>query len=247
MTTVRQFNKYGIELENRLHLSSSPIALKMLEKESDIPEQALRPKKNGYHLSQCQAFAMSRREGMTVAMLKEDNWCPAPVMAFGLAPKTSHPLPGQLNNYDCFEFGKYIGMVTAPLKKAVFKPDAVSIYCDTNQLRTLLLMLKMEERSQVDNANFPPSCAYAVVPPILSGRYTVVLPDPGEHSRALTQAGEMIFSMPAGKLGDLVENLVKHQNDDSKFANLPMVMKADFIQPELYKKIFKGWGMEHQE
>jgi len=27
---------------------------------------------------------MSRRERETIAMLKEDNWCPGPLMAYGL-------------------------------------------------------------------------------------------------------------------------------------------------------------------
>jgi uncharacterized protein (DUF169 family) len=84
MTTVREFNKYGEELENALILRTSPIAVKMLEKESDIPKEAIRPKKDRkYHIAQCQAFALSRREGTTVAMLKEDHWCPAS-MAYGL-------------------------------------------------------------------------------------------------------------------------------------------------------------------
>jgi uncharacterized protein (DUF169 family) len=245
VTTIKQFNQYGVELENRLRLRSSPIAIKMLEMESDIPAGALRPRPGGYHLSQCQAFAMSRREGMTVAMLKADNWCPAPVMAYGLAPKTNNPVADQLNNDNCFEFGKYIGILTAPLKSAVFRPEVVNIYCDTDQLRTLLLMLKMEERSQIGTDLFPPSCAYAVVPPILNGLYRVVLPDPGEHSRALTLAGEMILAVPTGKLGELVESLEKHQHDDARFAS--MAMRPDFRQPELYKKIFEGWGMEHEE
>ena len=70
-TPLMDFNSYGEELEKRLILRTSPIAVKMLEKESDIPEGAIRPLKDrGYHLAQCQAFAMSRREGTTVAMLK---------------------------------------------------------------------------------------------------------------------------------------------------------------------------------
>lgn len=39
MATVSEFNKYGEELENALILRTSPIAVKMLEKESDIPKR----------------------------------------------------------------------------------------------------------------------------------------------------------------------------------------------------------------
>src|SRR4030042_2194165 len=63
MTTLSEYNKYGEDLERILILRSSPIAVKMLKKQEDIPKEAIRPKKDrGYHLAQCQAFAMSRRE-----------------------------------------------------------------------------------------------------------------------------------------------------------------------------------------
>jgi uncharacterized protein (DUF169 family) len=54
MPTVKDFNRYGEELEKLLLLQTSPIAVKMLEKEADIPGGAIRPKKDrGYHLAQC--------------------------------------------------------------------------------------------------------------------------------------------------------------------------------------------------
>ena len=59
MTTLKEYNSYGEDLERLLRLRTSPIAVKMLEKEEDIPEGAIRPKKDrGYHLAKCQAFAM---------------------------------------------------------------------------------------------------------------------------------------------------------------------------------------------
>jgi len=85
MTKISEFNNYGEELERLLLLRTSPIAVKMLEKEEDIPKEAIRPKRDrGYHLAQCQAFAMSRRRGETIAMLREDNWCWAPLIGYGL-------------------------------------------------------------------------------------------------------------------------------------------------------------------
>ncbi len=46
MTTANEFNRHGEELETLLHLQTSPIAVKMLEREADIPPDALRPKKD---------------------------------------------------------------------------------------------------------------------------------------------------------------------------------------------------------
>ena len=130
MPTIADFNQYGNDLERLLVLRTSPGAVKMLEKVEDIPAGTYRPKKDGgVHLAQCQAFALSRRDRVTVAMLKEDHWCPAALIAYGLvkrpAARAGHP-------YDSFEYGKYIGILTAPLKQAAFTPDVVIIYSNTH-------------------------------------------------------------------------------------------------------------------
>ena len=70
MAKVSEFNNYGKEIETFMRLRTSPIAVKMLKTESDIPEGAMRPKRDrGYHLAQCQAFSMSRRQGTTIAIV----------------------------------------------------------------------------------------------------------------------------------------------------------------------------------
>jgi uncharacterized protein (DUF169 family) len=245
MPTIEEFNRYGEELENILGLQTSPIAVKMLEKESDIPKGAIRPKKDrGYHLAQCQAFAMSRREKATIAMLKEDNWCPGAVISYGLVPMPNDPARAQ-NTGDCFEYGKYIGILTAPLKKATFEPECIIIFCDTNQLRIILLSLKNEERALVKSNFFPFSCSNSVVPVILHNEYWINLPDPGEYARALTTAGEMMFSVPKDRLASLVENLRGMERNESGFAHETMMMRPDFPQPDLYKHVFEAWGMDH--
>ena len=84
MISVREYNEYGTFLESSLALKSSPLAIKMVKTEDDIPEGALRPKRDrGYHWAQCQAFSVSRYQDKTVAMLKEDNWCWGPLFAYG--------------------------------------------------------------------------------------------------------------------------------------------------------------------
>ncbi|MDD5338644.1 MAG: DUF169 domain-containing protein [Dehalococcoidales bacterium] len=247
MPTIKDYNRYGKELENSLGLMTSPIAVKMLEKESDIPKDAIRPKKGeGYHLAQCQAFGMSRRERVAVAMLKEDNWCPGAVISYGLVPMPAESSGGHQANGEYFEYGKYIGILTAPLKKASFEPEAVIIYCDTNQLRIILLSLKPEERSLVKSNFFPFSCNNAVVPVILHGEYWINLPDPGEFARALTLPGEMMFSLPASKVATLVEGLKGTERFESGFAHESLMMRPDFPQPDLYKHVFESWGMDHE-
>ena len=43
---LKEFNTYGEELERFLLLRTSPVAVKMLKSQADIPKGALRPKKD---------------------------------------------------------------------------------------------------------------------------------------------------------------------------------------------------------
>ena len=91
------FNGYGEELERRLQLKTFPLALIMLAREGNILGGAVRPKKDLHrHLALCQSLAISRREGTSVTMLKEDMCRYIPVMAFGLAQPPENYLEGHM-------------------------------------------------------------------------------------------------------------------------------------------------------
>ena len=265
MKTVKEYNSCGEELEKLLLLRTSPIAVKMLEKEEDIPKEAIRPKRDrGYHLAQCQAFAMTRRQRATIAMLKEDNWCWANLIAFGLVEppdfffegKTFYPylVASQeaakklAEKFPHFEYGKYIGIVSAPLKTASFEPDVVLVYSNTAQLRTMLLAVKYKEGYLV-NSEFDPidSCVYSVVPVILSGQYRITLPDPGDYQRALAGEDEIILSVPPDRLEELLLGLRHFEGMEHGYTQHTMEMRPDFPQPEFYKMLFKMWGLDVQE
>jgi uncharacterized protein (DUF169 family) len=258
MTTLKEYNNYGEDLERLLLLRTSPIAVKMLEKEEDIPEGAIRPKKdNGYHLAQCQAFAMSRRQRATVAMLKEDNWCWSPLIAFGLVkrPEDHTAIPVMVENqeaarnlvktFPCLEYGKYIGIVSAPLRTANFEPDLALIYSNSSQLRNILLAVKYKDGCRV-TSEFDPidSCVYSVVPVISTGQYRITLPDPGDYQRALAGEDEIIFSVPGDKIGRLVTGLEYFEERKTGYAHHTMEMRPDFPRPEFYKRLFGMWGLD---
>ena len=52
MPSIADYNRFGQELERRMILKTSPVAVKMLESEKDIPDGAIRPKKDRGHLAQ---------------------------------------------------------------------------------------------------------------------------------------------------------------------------------------------------
>jgi uncharacterized protein (DUF169 family) len=243
---IKKFNEFGDELETSLVLRTSPIAVKMLEKEADIPKEAFRPKRDGgYHIAQCQAFGMSRREGKTVAMLKEDHWCPTALIAYGMVEKPTS-MGAWVESFMSFETGKYIGILTAPLKKATFIPDAVLIYLNPAQLRGLLLPIMFGGSSEeVTTHLILPSCGHAVVDPIKTGKYCVVLPDPGEYQRALAAEEEMILAIPQQKMKGLMASL-KRGGKMYSHRDQYMSMHPDFEQPQFYKDMFKSWGLDSE-
>ncbi|MBN2242531.1 MAG: DUF169 domain-containing protein [Acidobacteria bacterium] len=239
--SLADFNKYGQDLETALILRTSPVAVKMIRTEAEVPKEAFRPKRDGkYHIAQCQAFGMSRREGKTVAMLKEDHWCPTALIAYGMVPMPENrSMYGE--SYRTFETGKYAGIVTAPLKSATFTPDVVLIYSNPGQIRALLLTVYGGGEEQVSSHMFLPSCGHCVVDPMQTGKYCIVLPDPGEHQRALTLEEELIFAVPQERMPAMMAAV---NGRGFSHRGRYMSMLPDFEQPQFYKDMFKSWGLD---
>jgi uncharacterized protein (DUF169 family) len=250
MRTIDDYNRYGEELERLILLRTSPLAVKMVAKEEEIPKDAVRPRRHrGFHLSQCQAFAMSRRQRITVSMLKEDNWCWAPLIGFGLvdsqAAEKFEATKNQVKILPRFEYGRYLGIISAPLRAASFEPDLVLIYANAAQLRSMLLTIKYKEgilvSSQFDSIN---SCVYAVVDTMLTGQYRVNLPCAGEHYRAMPGEDEFIFSVPRDKMEGLILELRQAEKMKAGYAYSSFEMRPDFPRPEFYKELFRIWELD---
>ncbi len=250
MTTLQKYNAYGEDIKRYMFLRTSPLAVKMIRSINDIPQGALQPKKDrGYHFAQCQAFSLSRRQGTTVAMLKEDNWCWGPLFAYGLIdPHVADRFPElkhDMEHVPLLEYDKYIGIVSSPLKKTVFEPDIVLIYSNVAQLRNALWALSQIGAGMISTPLYPvASCALSVVP-ALSGKYCVTLPDPGECGRALAGEDELIFSVPENKLGEFVTQLRIFEERKLGYRdNALLEMRPDFPRPDFYKRLFRECGLD---
>jgi len=262
MTTLSDFNSYGEELRRQLQLKTFPLAIKLLEQEKDIPQGAIRPKRDlGFHLGLCQGFAMSRREGAMVAMLKEDNWCYAPVIALGFAEPPEFVSEGHVEyparistlaaakevvkKIPRLEYGKYVGIVSAPLETSSFEPDLVIIYCNSAQLRSLLSGMKYKEGYQVTSTLEPGgACVQSTVPVIESGECQVTVPCSGDRRWAMAQDDEMIFSIPKGKLEDLMLGLRHFDETETFIFPTKFAVRPDYPLSGTYVKIGKMIGLE---
>jgi uncharacterized protein (DUF169 family) len=261
------YNKLGEELEKLLILRYAPIAVKLLTSEAEIPASAVRPKRDmGKHLALCQAFAMVRRQRKSLVLLKEDHWCVWPLIGFGLVPfeegadyydkavtanfiedpdkartffKTSYPRLAPDSN---------IGLALAPLDTADFIPDFVLVYLKPAQLRSALMSIKYKSGELLE-AKFDSvdSCVHSTIPVLKDGKYKITVPDPGEYERGLTDEDEMILSVPADKLGDLVAGLDILSKVGFGYRQLHMEMDTDFPRPQFYDDLFQRWGLDTGE
>jgi len=260
MSKLVILNEYGQELERRLRLKTFPLALKLLEKETDIPQGAQRPLKDfGYRLMLCQGLQISRREGIAVAMLTQDMWCHEPVIGYGFKEPPDYFIEGNTRyprdvssaeagkNYALefprLELGRYVGVVSAPLRSANFEPDVVMIYCDGGQLSLLLLGREWKDGCNLKCAlSSHAACVNAVVPAIVSGQCQVGLPCRGDHYSAMAGDEELIFTVPKGKLEDLIAGLRYVEETDSRLPH-GYNFHPERPQPEDYETIAQIMGL----
>ena len=263
MTPLETMNKYGSDLLNMLALRTYPIGIKMLEDESEIPRGAVRPKKDlGEHYASCQAFALVRQRGMTLAMFIEDHWCFEPIIGYGLVepPKDFYEGSGsdffvqnkeaakeRNNSIPILPYGKYAGMVLAPLQKANFIPDLTVIYCNATQLRQMLFGMMLKNGYRVTSTLDPVwSCVHSVVPSLLDGECEVTVPDFGEYQRGAVTDDEMMLTIPTGKMEEMMSGVYNYDKMGLGYRSIGREIKGDFQQPPFYKEYFKKWGLDTQ-
>jgi uncharacterized protein (DUF169 family) len=263
ITPLETMNKYGSDLLNMLALRTYPIAIKMLEDESEIPRGAVRPKKDlGEHYASCQAFALVRQRGMTLAMFLEDHWCFEPIIGYGLVepPEDFYEGSGsdffvqnkeaakeRNNSIPILPYGKYAGMVLAPLQKANFIPDLTVIYCNATQLRQMLFGMMLKNGYRVTSTLDPVwSCVHSVVPSLLNGECEVTVPDFGEYQRGAITDDEMMLTIPTGKMEEMMSGVYNYDKMGLGYRSIGREIKGDFQQPPFYKEYFKKWGLDTQ-
>lgn len=281
-------HEYGSELERRIRLQTFPLAVKFLRNEGDIPEEtggsvsvqslmsttkrgtgdvfegAIRPLRDlGYRVALCQGFAMSRKEGLTVAMFSEDMLCFEPIVGYGWAETPQYFLDGHnrypqdvkdleagknyASDFPRLEAGKYRGVLSAPLAKAYFEPDVIMLYCDSTQLSLLLLGREYQRGHDLPcHLSSHAACVYSVVPVMQSGGYQVAVPCRGDRYFGLASDAEIIFSFSGEKLGDLMEGLRHLEKYNSRLPRLPAMMREP-VFPESYVKLLGMITGEKQE
>ncbi len=135
---MEALKKFEEAVETYVRPMTFPVAIKLLKREVDIPKGIKTARQfYGHRIAMCQAWAMARHNGQAVALLKDDNICPIPIMSHGLAETPEFFLSGRFyieehgrysNDYEMaaryaremprFPAGEYVGLVTAPVQSS---------------------------------------------------------------------------------------------------------------------------------
>lgn len=263
MNDLEQNTRISQMLKTTIGQRYDAMALKMIRDESEVPENALYPMRDmGQHMALCQAFALSRREGRTVYMQKQDHWCFGPLIGYGMAelvkgsPEYNEVMPfmGIFDPMKAAEFventphlplGEYKGILTAPLGGAEFEPDVIVINCRNAELRTILMGIKTQSgttmKTEFDAID---SCVWGIVPAILNGEYRVSFPDPGDFQRANTSEDDVILAVPKAKFEEFEKGLQSLGFMGLTHSSFQTGMEYDFARPTFYNSLFKAWGLD---
>jgi len=264
MVTLDEIHKYGTELEMWLRMRVHPIAVKMLKSRDDVPDDAMIPTRDwGHKYALCQSFAKSQRNGWTIAMFKEDLWCFEPAVGLGFVESTPHFLEGHhrypdsvrdleaasewCKNMPHFEYGKYKGIVSAPVNTCGFIPDVIVMHVNgmmTSQL--LIVQCWIDGKDLNCQMSGHAACVYAIVPPILKKQCTVAIPCKGDRRLAAAQDDEILFSLIPEMLPDFIEgvNFLQERN-----WGIPMLQeyKEEYNLKPGYKKLADHLGLDTKQ
>lgn len=246
------YHENAEELEKRLRLKTYPLAIRLLRIGEEPPQGLMRPVRDlGHHLSLCQAFEMSRRDGTPMAMLREDMWCPEPVMGYGFQEAPEYFMEGN-NRYprdvSCPEAGRvyaeelpklptglYSGILSAPLHSTPFEPDIITIYCIPAQLSTLLLALEYKTGHNLNcDLSSHAACVYGVVPTLLSDKPQIGIPCRGDRYAAMAEDDEMLLSVRPRQFDELMTALRYLETTGTRYPQ-GYRMRLEYPLPKAYK------------
>lgn len=223
--TQEELHEMGTAVEQWLRMRVHPIAVKLLKGKGEVPEGAIIPTRDwGHKFALCQSFGRSQRNGETIAMFKEDNWCPEPVVGLGFAERIPYFLEGHhrypdsvrdlqaasewCKNMPYFEYGLYHGIVSAPINTCNFMPDAIVMHVNGMMTSQLLIVKNwIDGRDIHAQLSGHAACVYSIVPAIQRRECQVAIPCKGDRRLAFAQDDEILFTLIPEILPDFIAGM----------------------------------------
>ncbi len=211
------------KLIENLGLKRSPVAIKFILREKDIPEGVPKSDENMRH---CEYVLKASGGDVFYATMKEQT-CKGGAAALGLMEAPEKIKTGEFY----YELGRFASVASArktmedipkidpimyalayaPLEKANFDPDVIVIMANPAQAMILsqAIVYTMGGRMEADFAGIQSICADAVAGPYLRRRPNITLGCSGSRQYADVKDDEVIVGLTGENIGCLVNALEK--------------------------------------
>jgi uncharacterized protein (DUF169 family) len=194
-------------LNNYIRPQTFPLAIKLYGTQETLPAKVRMPVKDlGYQITLCQAVALSRRYGWTMAVGKEDQCCVGGHATMGFMDNP--PPGGPLDTEKRHELGKYRYMVSAPIDRADFEPDLICLYVNSAQA------MRLAQAANSGGGGIAPTvatgwgdCGDIMARTVKTDLCQFILPSGGDRTFGSTQDYEVIFTIPKSKIDLMMKAL----------------------------------------
>jgi uncharacterized protein (DUF169 family) len=205
----------GKEIHDLLRLRTPPVGVVLSEKD-EVPEGAFSPGKYGVQMAVCQAVALARFTGRTVAMKYEDFACPPSMIIYGLVKGDLKEILVKaqwIRDAECkveenfLPKGKYKTFIFGDLTNMQMEPQAILVFGKPAQIGRLI-QAKTYYGGKVKAELFAKAATcFEALNPALNGDVAISIPGAGDRVFSSIGEDEMIFSMPYEWLEKIAEGL----------------------------------------
>jgi len=234
-----------------------PVAVKLLRAGDRVPEGAKDPVRDfGVAVSLCQALALSRKEGVTIVLDKNNQSCPIALAGLGLvnpeeflsgrfvlapvnqSPEARKKIVGSLPR---FPFGKYQQVLIAPIKAAAYDPDVIVFYGSAAQvMRMIQAAVFSSGKALTSTATGSGGCLVPIVASLLEGECKYAVPGNGDRRLGLVADGELSFGMPRERFEEVMQGLKLSHEGKQTYPISPGYLKMEYQFPPSYGALRKA-------
>ncbi len=218
---VNVYSLISDKIKEHLKLSKSPVAIKFVLREEDIPEGIEKIENGARH---CELVQKASRGEIFYATAEEQT-CKGGASALGLMEPPEKVRTGEmyqsLGRFSSIGSAKrtideipkidtmMYGIIYSPLEEAKFDPDVIVIICSPLQAMILAqaMVYTLGGRVEADFSGIQSICADAVAGPFTTKRPNITLGCSGSRKYADIQPDEVIVGLTGENIGCIVNAL----------------------------------------
>lgn len=241
---MEEWFRLGADLRRFINPETFPVAVKLLEDDSQVPSSARRPLRDlKVQMAPCQGAAMARRYGWTVAFGPDDVGCAIAAHTYGWEREideaaaidfltrmnyvSDRSAGGEvLSAFRRLDMGSDLTVVYSPLERTKIEPDVVLIFANPAQMMRLIHGATHHTGKPIESrfSGRAGSCTDGIIGAFLDQTCKVVIPGNGDRVWATCQDHEVAMAIPAARLAEVVEGVEKSHKKGVRYP-IPTYMR----------------------